>query len=370
MNIPRNGFINEAERKAEHMAKQAKQKLSSEELSGFCAQVAMLLNAGMALYDGMETLAQTHQGSPSAAVYERISREVTASGSLYEALKSQEAGAWPVYLVEMVGIGERTGRLEEIMNGLSAYYDRESRIRRAVTSAVTYPLVLCVMMLLIILVMVVKVLPVFRGVLSNMGLDMSASGSMMMNLGADIGTVVLAAMGLVVAAAVACVLLVRTRHRKRVIDLLRRAFPPLRRITRRLASSRIASVLSMMISGGFPLDEALDMVPAVLPDDDAREQIARVRTQVEEGLSLGDALTKADLFDELHSSMIRASCTVGSVDTVMARVAGNYEERVEDGIAGLVSIIEPTLVGVLSVVIGAVLLSVMLPMVGIISSIL
>lgn len=352
------------------MAKQVKQKLTPEELSGFCAQVAMLLNAGMALYDGMETLAQTHQGSPSAAVYERISQEVMGTGSLYEALKGQEPGVWPTYLVEMVGIGERTGRLEEIMNGLSAYYDRESRIRRAVTSAITYPLVLCVMMLLIILVMVVKVLPVFRSVLSNMGLDMSASGNVMMNLGANIGTVVLVVMGIVVAAAVICVLLLRTRHRKKVLNALRHAFPPLRRITRRLASSRIASVLSMMISGGFPLDEALDMVPAVLPDDDAREQIARVRAQVGEGRSLGDALTKAELFDELHSGMIRASCTVGSVDTVMARVAGDYEEKVEDGIAGLVSVIEPTLVGVLSVVIGAVLLSVMLPMAGIISSIL
>lgn len=352
------------------MAKQTRVRrgVSPEELSNFCAQIAMMLNSGMTLFEGMEALAQTHCSSGAAEMYAQLSRSLTLSGSLYEALK-QDA-RWPSYLVEMTGIGERTGRLEEVMNGLSSYYSRESRIRRAIVSAVTYPIVLGVMMLLILLVMIIKVLPVFQRVLGNMGVELTASGSGMMNFGVRIGWILLVAVGLAVLAVLVCCLLLKTKLRGRVLNLLRSLFPPVRKVGFRLASSRVASVLSMMLSSGFPLDGALEMVPLVLEDAVAREQIGQVRSRVAQGASFADALTETRLFDELYNCMIRMGCTVGCADAVMAKVAQEYETQVEDGIDHLVSIIEPTLVAVLSVVIGAVLLSVMLPMAGIISSIL
>ena len=118
------------------------------------------------------------------------------------------------------------------------------------------------------------------------------------------------------------------------------------------------------------LDEALEMIPAVLDDSVARERVSEMREKVAGGKSFADAVVESGLFDEFYSGLIRTSAAVGNVDGMMEKVAAEYENRVEEGIAGLVSIIEPTLVAVLSVVIGAVLLSVMLPMAGIISSIL
>lgn len=343
-------------------------KLTAEELSGFCAQLAMMLNSGMPLYDGMEMLVQTHKDSPNKGAYQALNEEMNRTGSLYEALK---AGAyWPKYLVEMAGIGERTGKLEEVMKGLSEYYGREGRIRRAIVSAVTYPLVLGVMMLLILLIMIIKVLPVFRRVLGNFGVEMTDSGNAMMQFGVTVGWVMLAVVAVVVLAVLICCLLLKTGFRDKVLEALRRAFPPLKNISMRLASSRVASVLSMMLASGFPLDEALDMVPNVLDDSIAREKVEKMRSRIREDVSFAEALVETGLFDEFYSALIRTSSLVGSVDTMMAKVAAEYETRAEDGISSLVSIIEPTLVAILSVVIGAVLLSVMLPMAGIISSIL
>ncbi len=339
-----------------------------EEIAGFCAQVAMMLNSGMPLYDGMDALAQAHESSALARTYRALSDQVTQTGSLYEALKSD--GGWPKYLTEMTGIAERTGRLEEVMNDLATYYRREAGIRRAVASAVTYPIVLGVMMLLIVSVMIAKVLPVFRDVLQGMGVEMTASGSMMMRLGQDLGWVVLIVVGVVVIAALACCLLVRTKARERILRALNRLFPPMRRIGHEISCARTASVLSMLLSGGFPMDEALNLVPSVLEDASARAQVEALRGQVEQGRSLGEAISEAGMFDELHGCMLRTACAAGCADEAMGRIARDYQEKAEDGIAGLVAIIEPTLVGVLSVVIGAILLSVMLPMAGIISSIL
>ena len=155
-----------------------------------------------------------------------------------------------------------------------------------------------------------------------------------------------------------------------VESALKKAFPPLRRLSMRLASSRAASVLAMMLSSGFPLEQALEMVPLVLPDEEAAGEIAQIREKMGEGVSFSDALTGSRLFDEIHRQMLRMGIAAGREDQVMAKIAETYEQQAEEGISDLVSIIEPTMVAALSIVIGAVLLSVMMPMAGIISSIL
>ena len=352
------------------MAKAVKGKggVSAMELSGFCAEIALMLGSGMALYDGMEALAKTYRTSSNSDLYATASKGVTETGSLYEALKADDR--WPTYLVEMTGIGERTGRLEEVMNSLAEYYEREGRIRRAIVSAITYPVVLGVMMLLIVLVMILKVMPVFQRVLNSMGVAMTASGSMMMDIGTGIGWTMLVIVGIVVLAVLVCVVLTKTAAREKVLEFLRNIFPPVKNLSRKLASSRVASVLSMMLSGGFPLEEALELVPSVLNDRVAAGEVEAIRKKMENGTGFADAITDSSLFDEMYNRMIRMGVAAGREDQVMDRIARVYEEQVEDDIASLVSIIEPTLVALLSLVIGAILLSVMLPMAGIITSIL
>ena len=341
-------------------------KLSSAELSSFCSQMALILDAGMPLYDGMETLAETTKGTQHADLYRAASQSVNETGSLYQALRQDSR--WPSYLVEMTGIGEQTGQLENVMNGLAEYYGREDRIRSSVINAVTYPLVLSAMLVVIVAIMLWKVLPVFQRVLNSMGTDLTASGSALMRVGSVIGWVVLALVGIVVLAVIVCVLLLKTSARDSVLAFVRRVFPPVRRLSMKLASSRVASVLSMMLSGGFPTSEAFRLMPAILSDTEAAEKVEGIRRDLEGGEGFADAMSKSGLFDSLHDRMIRMGVAAGREDQVMRKIADLYEEQVEDGIAQLVAIIEPTLIALLSIVIGAILLSVMLPMAGILSS--
>ncbi len=340
--------------------------LSSAELSNFCGQVALILEAGLPLYDGMETLAGADKGSANADIYASASKGVTETGSLYNALKEDDR--WPDYLVEMVGIGERSGQLDKVMRGLEEYYAREDRIRSSVVSAVTYPLVLGVMLVVIVLILLWKVLPVFRRVLNSMGVGVTESGSTMMRLGVAVGWIVLAVVALLVIGVLTIVILLRTKHRDKVMGALQKAVPSLQRLNRRLSASRVASVLSMMLSGGFPTGEALEMTSKVLNDQEAARKVQSIRESLEGGSTFAEAVTETGLFDELHNRMITMGSATGREDQVLGKLASLYEEEVEDDITRLVAIIEPTLVALLSVVIGAVLLAVMLPMAGILSS--
>ena len=348
------------------MKKKQENQLSAAELSNFCGQVALILEAGLPLYDGMETLAGAEKTSANADLYQAASRNVTNTGSLYEALKEDER--WPSYLVEMVGIGEHSGQLEKVMRGLETYYAREERIRSSISGAVTYPLVLGAMLVVIVLILLWRVLPVFRRVLGSMGVAVSESGLAMMRLGSAVGWIVMVLVALAVIAVLVVVILLRTKYREKTLAVVQHIFPAVQRLNKKLSASRVAGVLSMMLSGGFPTDEALDMTAAVMTDKDAAQKVKSIRQSLDEGTSFADAIDKADLFDELHESMIRMGSATGREDQVLGKLAGLYEEQVEDDITRLISIIEPTLVAILAVVIGAVLLSVILPMAGILTS--
>ena len=340
--------------------------ISAAELSTFCGQVALIVEAGLPLYDGMETLAGADRHSENADMYQAASRGVNEKGNLYDALKDDPR--WPSYLVEMVGIGERSGQLDRVMRGLENYYAREDRIRSSVVGAVTYPLVLGVLLVLIVLILLWKVLPVFQRVLNSMGVGMNETGAAMMRLGSVVGWIVLAAVAVLVIAVLVFAVLSRTGKREQVLGFLRKVFPSIRSLDKKLSAYRVSSVLSMMLSSGFPTGEALELTGKVMSDRSAAAKVQRISEGLEEGKAFADAVADTQLFDELHNRMIKMGSATGHEDQVLGKLSELYEEQVESDITRLVGIIEPTLVALLSVVIGAVLLSVMLPMAGILTS--
>ena len=354
------------------MATGAKKKgriMSSEELSSFCDQIALMLSSGMTLRDGIEMLAEDEMKDKSLKhrPYTNLYKTVDETGSLYVALKENEED-WPSYMIEMVDIGEQTGRLEDIMLSLSTYYQREGRIRSAAVSAITYPLVLGVMLVVIIGILLWRVLPIFRRVLASLGVGSSSSGSVLMQIGTWVGWGVLILIGLVVLAAIVIAILMKTKAREGVLKFLKNLFPPVRRLTEKLSASRVAGILSLMLSSGFPMENALQMAPAALADQESIDKVAQIRKDMQDGDTFSDALSKSGLFADFHNRMLKVGAASGHEPQVMGKIAEIYEEQVEDGLDHLISIVEPTLVALLSVVIGAILLSVMLPMAGVLSS--
>ena len=343
--------------------------MSSEELSSFCDQIALMLSSGMTLRDGIEMLAEDEMKDKSLKhrPYTNLYKTVDETGSLYVALKENEED-WPSYMIEMVDIGEQTGRLEDIMLSLSTYYQREGRIRSAAVSAITYPLVLGVMLVVIIGILLWRVLPIFRRVLASLGVGSSSSGSVLMQIGTWVGWGVLILIGLVVLADIVIAILLKTKARSGVLKFLKNLFPPVRKLTEKLSASRVAGILSLMLSSGFPMENALQMAPAALADQESIDKVAQIRKDMQDGDTFSDALSKSGLFADFHNRMLKVGAASGHEPQVMGKIAEIYEEQVEDGLDHLISIVEPTLVALLCVVIGAILLSVMLPMAGVLSA--
>jgi len=348
--------------------KKKKRIMSSEELSSFCDQIALMLSSGMTLRDGIEMLAEDEMKEKSKFhPYTNLYKVVDETGSLYVAMKENEED-WPSYMIEMVDIGEQTGRLEDIMVSLSTYYQREGRIRSAAVSAITYPLVLGAMLVVIIGILLWRVLPIFRRVLESLGVGASSSGSVLMSIGTYAGWGVLILICLVVVAAIVIMILLKTKARSKTLKFLKNLFPPVKKLMEKLSASRVAGILGLMLSSGFPMENALQMAPAALADEDSIEKVNFIREEMKKDETFSDALSKSGLFADFHNRMLKVGAASGHEPQVMAKIAEIYEEQVEDGLDHLISIVEPTLVALLSIVIGAILLSVMLPMAGVLSA--
>lgn len=338
-----------------------KETLAAGDLSLFCSQAALLVKSGIPLDDGLSAIGETmpEEGKKLLA---QVESDYHEQYSLELALDN--AGVFPDYLVKMVGIGERSGKLEEVLEALSVYYDRDSRMKTQIRQAVFYPMVSVCAMAIVVAVLVWKVLPIFEEVLESLG----GSVGVLSGLGPGLGIGVLIFLGLLILCAAVSVILIKTGHGGWLWKIFAR-IRPVQHVMKKISASRFASVLSMLLSSGYQIEEALEFLPAILPDKESAEKVSRISKRMAEGESLPDAIQAEQIFPGLYSRMVAIGFRTGAMDTVMAKLAEIYEDDADHAVQSLIGVLEPLLVGILSAAVGVILFSVMLPLLGIMSSI-
>ena len=158
-----------------------KNKLTARELSSFCGQMGMLLHSGISTAEGLHILCDESKTDADRQILTPLIRSVEENGSLSRAL--DESGIFPTSMTAYVRTGEETGCLDEIMESLSSHYEQEEEISGQIRSAVTYPLLMLGMMAVVILVLLIKVLPVFQQVFNQMGMEMNGVSRGLLNAG-------------------------------------------------------------------------------------------------------------------------------------------------------------------------------------------
>ncbi len=349
------------------MAENDKQRklLPDSLIAAFCAQLTLILRSGLTIRDGIAMMKENGEetGLPLSGILETVS----AGGSLRQALEL--AGGFPAYMLGMVEIGERSGKLEEVLDSLSLYYDRESRLKDRIRGAILYPSMLLVMIALVIAVLVIKVMPVFAKVFSDLGTEMSSTAVAIMNIGQFIGKYAAIMIGILALAVAGLLIWSKTKAGARALSHFSTGFILTKKLSKKIASGRFASALSLLISSGYDTDGALKLMPAILDNPYVARKVEDLRTKISEGTSFSEAVLASGLFSSLYAGMLSVGFKTGAAAEVMKRIASAYEEETETALDNIVSMIEPALVALLSIVIGIILISVMLPLLGIMSSI-
>lgn len=350
--------------KKENNKKQA--ELSSEELALFCEQVELILEAGIPLYDGFETLSKEADNDYAKAVFANISKSLLKQGSLYCAIK--DIKLFPEYMINMINIGEETGKLDDVLKALNVYYTKSARTKKAVKSAVSYPMVLLCMMSAVSMLIVTKILPIFEEIFKNLGTDMSKSGKNIMSMADTLGRVVFFVTLVILIVTAVIYAAAKIGCGNKMLRLFGK-LPFIRKMSEKMAAAGFSSVMSMMLSSGYSLEKALELAPEIVSDEYTKNKLRGCRKLMEEGKDIAEGLTEINIFDGITNRMIAVGYKAGALDSVMKKISDKYEEETTESIERAVSVIEPTLVAIMSIIIGGILIAVMLPLANIMSSI-
>ena len=337
------------------------------EISSFCGQIALILKSGISSIEGITIMLEDASSADEKQILEAILENIQETGSLYQALA--DTGLCPSYMLHMVEIGEETGTLDEVMTALSVHYDREDSISKSIKNAVTYPLIMAGMMVVVIIVLLVKVMPIFNQVFIQLGTEMTGFSRTLMNIGNAINRYSIVFIVVLVLIAALILYGTRTASGKRVFRSLGYKFKFSRAIYEEIAACRFASGMALTLSSGLNPERSMELVTALNEDAAFQKKIDSSQKLIEGGSDLSEALYSAGIFTGMYARMASIGGKTGSMDQVMGQIAGLYQDDIDNRMNNALAVLEPTLVIALSLIVGVILLSVMLPLMGIMSSI-
>ena len=340
-------------------------KLNNRELFQFCEQFSIILRSGMSAIEGLAILNDDSQTERGKEILTFLYKDMEESGSLAHAM--EQSGAFPASAAAYVRTGEETGCLDEVMKGLSAFYAKEIQITDQIQSAVAYPLVMLGMMTAVIVILLVNVLPVFRQVFRQLGLEMSGISGALLGIGETLSHYSTAFLVLLAAMIGFILFLVLHPKGQELIRKIVCRFPGMKEIPVNLDYSRLCQCISLGIRSGLSPELCVELAGAVVTQTEIREKLASIQKQLAEGYGFTEAITESGLFKAMELRLISLGFQAGASDEVMEKLAEQYEEKSTDSVSHIVSILEPTIVIVLSILVGLVLLSVMMPLLGLLS---
>lgn len=339
--------------------------LSNPEISAFCGQMAMILKSGISTLEGITLLLEDARNQAEQDLLQRIYDTLLEKGHLHISLN--ETGVFPDYLLHMVEIGEETGTLDEVMDSLNRHYAREEAISRSLRSALTYPFIMIGMMLLVIIILMTKVMPVFNQVFRQLGKEMNGLSKGILLLGNTLSRYALVFIMIAIAIILFLLYLTRTTNGRRTLSKLGQHFRFSRELFDQMAACRFAGGMALALKSGLTPEQGLDYSGHLINNEAFLNKINACRKLMENGADLSEALRDTNVFTGVHAKMISIAGKAGMMDEVMGQIADQCEAEVDDKITSFISVLEPTLVILLSVIVGIILLSVMLPLLGIMS---
>jgi type IV pilus assembly protein PilC len=339
------------------------QTIKSKDLTVFSRQFATMVNSGLSMLRCLYVLEEQTPNKKLAKVIGEIRQDVEAGISLSDALEKHPKVFNKLY-VSMVAAGELGGILDEVLNRLATQLEKEDQIRRAVKSAMVYPVVIGTFAILVLIGMVMFLIPIFAGMYKELG---NAKLPLLTRIMMSASSVLRSWWGLVVFAAVIFAVwgfrrLKRTERGRQVWDRFKLRIPMgIGQIIRKLAIARFSRTLGTLITSGVPILQAIDITGKASGNAVIEKSMKEVEVSVKEGQSITEPLRKEPVFPPMVTQMISVGEETGSLDAMLNKIADFYEDEVNASVKSLTSILEPILMLFVGALVGLVVISMYLP---------
>lgn len=336
--------------------------LSIKDMAVFSRQFATMVNAGVAIVRALAVLQEQTQNPRLKKALIQISADVQEGASLSEALEKHPQCFDKLYR-SMVEAGEIGGVLDEVLNRLAKVLEDIARLKNQVKSAMTYPVAVGVLALLVFVAMTVFIIPVFAGIFEGLGVELPALTQFMLDLSKIMRSwKIFIPIGIVMGLVYALKQYYTTYAGQRQIDKILLTMPIVGDLTQKNSVARFCRIFGTLTRSGVPILSTLDIVRDVAGNSIIADAVEGCKQEIQQGGMLSIALARPNVFPALAIQMISIGEETGELDAMMMKVADFYEEEVEQAVKALTSVLEPIMMVVIAGIVGLILVSMYLPM--------
>ncbi|RUM28960.1 MAG: type II secretion system F family protein [Aquifex sp.] len=336
-------------------------RVSERDWSLFCRQLSVLVGAGVSIVEAIELVADQMQNKRLKKALKEVAKDIEEGSSIHDALAKRKY-IFPEFLINLVEVGEETGELDLVLRRAADYYEKIAFIKGKIKSASFYPTFVMVFATIIVWFILTFVVPKFAEIYRSLGGTLPAPTQLLINISLFLQENIPYIFGFIFLFAVTFIYFYKTnlQFREAVHKIMLR-IPVFGGIFKKGAFARFARTTATLFSSGVSLERVLEISGRVVGFIPIQKAMDKARRDVLEGKNLWLALQNTNMFPKMIIAMVRVGEETGQLDQMLNSIANFYEEEVDRSIEGLIALIEPALIVILGVIIGAILIALYLP---------
>jgi type IV pilus assembly protein PilC len=338
-----------------------RRKVSQSEVAIFTRQFSVMLDAGLPLVQALDAIAQQHTNAAFKSILEQVRNDVEA-GSTLSAAMARHPKVFDALYTNMVAAGETGGILDTILQRLTAFIEKIVKLKRALRSAMIYPATILSVAVGVVIVILWKVIPVFRTLYQGFNVEFPMLTRAVMALSGLVERYILFVAVFVALLFFGLRSFYKTNKGKHVIDRLLLKAPILGDVFRKIGVARFTRTLATLLTSGVPILEGLNITAKTSGNAILEDVIYQLRQRIEQGGTMADPMRQSGFFPPMVTSMVSVGESTGEMDAMLVKVADYFEDEVDEVMKNLLTILEPVLMVFLGIVVGGIVIAMYLPL--------
>jgi len=335
-------------------------KIKLDDLVIFSRQLSAMIDAGIPLVQALGILSEQVENAELKIVVSTMRQDIEAGMSFYDAL-GKHPRVFSELFISMAKAGEASGMLNEVLDRLATYLEKTAALTRKIRSALVYPTVVITMAIAITAFLLIKVVPVFKGIFTALGGRLPLPTQILIAVSDSLSRYFLAAVIFAVIATFLVKKYINTPRGHYKFDQLKLKVGVLGPLFTKLALARFSRTLATLIKSGVPVLNALEIVGKTSGNKVVEEVLVNCKNAVREGELISQYLGKAKVFPPMVHRMIGVGEQSGQLESMLSKIADFYDEQIDAAVSSLTSLIEPMVISFLGIVVGGIVISLFMP---------
>ena len=336
-------------------------KVKDKDLAVFCKQFSAVLNAGVTIISALEMMSEQLENKTLKRALQEAQAYVQKGGTLADAFKLNPK-VFPPIMINMTAAGEMSGNLEICFDRLTTHFETANALHSKVKGAVTYPIVILIVVVAVVAVLLVGVIPQFSQMFDDLGSELPAATQMLVNLSNFLQHKWYILVIIVAAIVFGLKAFGKTEPGSLMYAKIGIKFPLFGNLTIKSAAATFSRTMATLMASGISLIDAVEQVAKMINNRIIREALLDAKTQIAKGVPLSKPLRDCGIFPPMLPQMTKIGEETGNIDDMMDKVADYYEMEVNDATDALTAAMEPLIIVIMGVVVGGIVMAIYSPM--------